>query len=138
MQGLATAPAHEAIFNSLPSDDREFLERFGDKVRLERSGGTILVIFQEYDLGAAYNPRIVELMIQLPPGYPNSALDMYWTNPSVRLHTGAMPAQCGHHVTIGEVQWQRWSRHPTKGWRSGIDSLKTFYASVRRDVSRGI
>ena len=126
------------ILEALPARDQEFLTRFGDNASLERDGSSIHVIFHRYDLGEAYEPRTVDLLIRLPAGYPNMALDMYWTNPSVRLRSGAMPSQCAHHQIFGAIQWQRWSRHPSQGWRTGIDGLQNFYASVRKDVNRGI
>jgi Prokaryotic E2 family E len=130
-------PVEDDLMQLLPLEDQEFLDRFGEAVRLERYGGGINVVFSDYDLGEFYAPQKVELMIHLPPGYPNMGLDMYWTYPSVRLRSGALPAQCAYHQPFGTVTWQRWSRHPSQGWRAGIDSLRNYYAAVRIDVNKG-
>jgi hypothetical protein len=61
---------------------------------------------------------------------------MFYTTPDVKLKSGGFPQNCDQHPTIGGKVWQQWSRHTN--WRSGVDSLRSFLASVTAEISRGI
>ena len=121
----------------VPEIDREFLSSKGFKFRALRSGAEVHVIIDDFPFPDAYAPRVASLMIKLPAGYPNANLDMFWTNPVVRLVSGAMPQNCTELQKIDEVQWQQWSRHFATAWRQGVDNLQTFVATVRRELQKG-
>jgi hypothetical protein len=123
----------------LPEGDREFLlEKYPDYDVL-KNGSELHVIFPAFDFPAAYAPRKADLLIIVPAGYPNAPLDMFWTCPDVMLSTGGWPNACTHHETYHGKSWQRWSRHffQDKPWRPGIDSLRTFMATVRAEIAKG-
>lgn len=122
----------------LPDADRAFLLEKGYDFQVHRGSNELLVVIRDYELPATYSPRIVELMVVVPAGYPNAALDMFWTYPDVRLASGGWPIQAEHHQEYLGRNWQRWSRHFKNPWRPGIDSIRTFIVSVRGEINRGV
>jgi len=128
----------------LPDEDREFLAQKGWRYSLYRVGGEVHVVVHDFVLPDVYEPSRVDLLIRLPSGYPNANPDMYWTRPSVKLkHSLAWPLNAEHHAVPGAGEgvevyactpWQRWSRHLQDGWRSGVDGLRSYIASVLRDL----
>jgi hypothetical protein len=83
-----------------------------------------------------YTPKEAELLIRLPAGYPQTAVDMFYTIPDVKLPSGQFPQSCDQHPMVGGKAWQQWSRHIT--WRSGIDNLRTFLAALVAEINKGI
>ncbi len=63
--------------------------------------------------------------------------DMWWFSPAIRLADGrTVQATEVIERHLGK-DWQRWSRHFNAGqWRSGIDSLESFLALIRRELER--
>jgi hypothetical protein len=122
----------------LPELDREFLDEKEFAFDVAPNGGELLVAIRNFGLPAAYEPEKVDLMIIIPAGYPNAQLDMFWTYPDVKRRNGGYPAQCEHHQIYGDRNWQRWSRHFQQPWRPGVDNLRTFMASIRKELAKGI
>lgn len=121
-------------------EDREFLERKGWRwdAREVDIGGSheIHVVIYDYPLPERFQPRSVQLLIRIPPGYPEIGPDMFWTYPDVKeAATGRMPPQAEVHEYYGGQTWQRWSRHMS-GWRPGIDNLETFLAAIYKELHR--
>ena len=52
--------------------------------------------------------------------------------------TRRWPDRAEPHVTFEGIAWQQWSRHFRIPWRQGVDNLRTFIASVRRELAKGI
>ena len=127
----------ESAKDQLPEIDREFLDKKGFDYEVTKVGGELHLVIRDFDF-PAYAPSKANLLIIIPAGYPNAQLDMFWTNPDVKLPNGAWPAQCQHHQEHSGKSWQRWSRHFQQAWRSGIDGLRTFMASIRAEISKGI
>jgi hypothetical protein len=83
---------------------------------------------------AAYAPRLTDLLIRLPMGYPQANPDMFWTKPDVLLAQGGYPNRADYHDPTADG-WQRWSRHG--GWRAGVDNLRTKLAAVKHELEAG-
>lgn len=131
----------------LTADDIEFLQQKGWKHNVYPVGGEVHVVFCAFPIpGDAYNLANVDLLVRLPAAYPNAAPDMYWTRQDVTLKaTGAFPEAAAHHEVPGSgkgaevynnTAWQRWSRHFHDGWRPQIDGLRSYMASVIRDLEK--
>ncbi|MEZ2370962.1 E2/UBC family protein [Arthrobacter sp. RCC_34] len=125
----------------LDDDDLAKLDAKGLKheVTVDGSGWTELVI-KDYPLPQGFTAQATDLLVRLPPGFPDAAPDMFWVNPEIRLAaTGAYaPASEVPEQYLGRI-WQRFSRHLAPGtWRPGIDSLETWMAAIaqllRKDV----
>jgi hypothetical protein len=124
--------------NILPEIDRDFLAEKGFNYTATDVGNSILVVLKEFAFPEAYNPRTADLLIVLPAGYPNANVDMFYTCPDVKLASGSWPLNCDGRVNYCGQEWQQWSRHFKVQWRQGVDSLRTFIASIRRELSKGI
>ena len=122
----------------LPENDRDFLIEKGFDCAVSQIGDQVHVVIHGFELPAAYEPRIVSLRIILPAAYPNADLDMFWTYPTVKLASGGQPDRANKLREYDEQQWQRWSRHFTTPWRQGIDDLRTFLTTIRRELARGV
>jgi hypothetical protein len=95
------------------------------------------VVLRGFILPSGYDRSQSDLLLRLNQGYPDVPPDMWWFDPPVRLADGrpVRATQCTEHY-LGR-SWQRWSRHFTPGqWRSGIDSLESFYALIRIELER--
>ncbi len=121
----------------LPELDRELLREKAYDFEITPWQGGLHLVIRRYPFPAAYNPQVTNVLIQLPAGYPNAALDMFWTSPHVQLATGAWPVASEHRAIQHDgKEWQRWSRHIQ--WRAGIDDLRSFLTAVRREIDKGI
>ena len=128
----------EAVEELVPEIEREFLEEKKLKFSVSRVGADTHIVIHDFDLGEPYNPRTANLLIILPAGYPNANLDMFWTEPVVKLANGNLPDRANNHATYNGVSWQRWSRHFQNPWRQNVDNLRTFVATIRRELARGV
>ena len=131
----------------ITADDIEFLLQKGWKYDVVSVGGEVHVVFRDFPIpGDTYSIARVDLLVRLPPGYPNAAPDMFWTRQDVRLKaTGGWPEGAAHHEVPGSgkgvevynsIPWQRWSRHFQDGWRPQVDGLRSYMASVIRDLEK--
>jgi len=126
---------------SLPIEDREFLERRGYQweampVEVASGGYEIDVVLHDFPLPEKYTVRQVDLLIRIPPGYPETGLDMFWTRPDVKMSaTGQTPPSADVHEDYLGLTWQRWSRH-LQAWRPGADGLESYLATVGRELTK--
>src|SRR5262245_863150 len=130
--------ADTAVEELLPEFDREFLDEKGYYWEVIKEGGELHLIIRGWPIPNHYSPNVADLMIIVPAGYPNSKLDMFWTYPDVKLKNGSWPAQSQHHHAYHGRSWQRWSRHFQQPWRPGIDSIRSYLATVRVELDKGI
>lgn len=122
----------------LPESDRDFLAEKGMVFDVAKENGEILLVIHDFPFPATYQPTNADLLIVIPAGYPNAQLDMFWSLPDVKLANGHWPAQAEQHQAYLGKSWQRWSRHFQQPWRPRIDGIKTFVASVRAELGKGI
>ncbi len=118
----------------LPQLDLDFLDEKGWRYEIAPHRGEVRIYIREFLLPDAYSPRVTDLLIRLPLGYPQTNPDMFWTKPDVRLVSGAFPNRADYHDPTAD-NWQRWSRHGN--WRPGIDDLRSKLASVMRELGAG-
>jgi hypothetical protein len=120
---------------NLPSEDHAFLEARGHAYQVMAQANMICVIFPGFQLPDGYDARQSDLLLRLSPGYPDVPPDMWWFSPSIKLADGRpIPATDSIEQHLGRT-WQRWSRHFNGGqWRSGIDSIESFLALIRKDL----
>lgn len=125
--------------SALLKSDAQYLELKGYEYSAnQESNGSILVVIHDFPLSEAYTPTSCDLLIKLPPAYPNANPDMFWTWPDVKLRSGAWPRSSEVHEVLNGRPWQRWSRHLTaSAWRPGRDCVRTFLAVVRRELLKG-
>jgi hypothetical protein len=122
---------------SLPQADITCLSERGIPYSVSAEANMTCVVFPGYQLPPGYDRQASDLLLRLNPGFPDVPPDMWWFNPAIRLADGRLIQAT--EVTerhLGRT-WQRWSRHFNAGqWRSGIDSLESFLALIRRELER--
>jgi hypothetical protein len=125
--------------NLIPEADRLFLEEKYSEAECLTANGQIHIIIHQFNIPAEhYVPSTVSLLLQLPSGYPNAAPDMFWTNPRVTLLNGDIPTRTDVTEPHHNKEWQRWSRHNISKWRPGVDGLRSFISSIRRELQKGV
>lgn len=122
----------------IPEVDRDFLSEKGYRYRAKRVGADVHVVIEDFSFPDAYVPQKASLLVILPAGYPNANLDMFRTIPDVKLKSGAWPQNADNREVHEGISWQRWSRHFSSAWRQGVDNLRTFVASIKRELGKGI
>ncbi len=125
----------------LAEEDLRYLQEKGYQFTVTQTDSLIYLVIKQYLLQAAYTPNQVDLLLRLPPNFPMARPDMFWTFPHVRLAATNTYPQAAEtfDVNYQDHQWQRWSRHlPAALWRPGIDNLKTFLGTIRRELQKGI
>lgn len=122
---------------TLPQADVTCLAERGIEYSVSAEANMTCVLFSGYRLPAGYDRVASDLLLRLKPGFPDVPPDMWWFNPAIRLAGGrVVPATEVTERHLGR-DWQRWSRHFNAGqWRSGIDSLESFLALIRRELER--
>ncbi len=124
-----------SVAYALPGADQRYLTDHGIKAEVSTSGNQVGVVLPRYELpGTAVSPRTVDLLIILPPGYPDSGPDMFYLHPWVQMPTGQWPNKADHAFQFGGRSWQRWSRH-SNVWRGGVDGIWTMLRRVDAAVS---
>jgi len=122
---------------SIPERDAAFLRERGYQWEAipDPAGSAFLIIRQFSVKSGGFNPETTDLMIRIPPQYPMTPLDMWYCDPPIRL------AASGQFAPASEVMeshlgrcWQRFSRHLNGGWRPGVDSLRSFFALIQREL----
>lgn len=122
---------------TLPPSDITCLAERGIEYSVSAEANMTCVVFPGYKLPSGYNRATSDLLLRLQPGFPDVPPDMWWFNPAIRLADGrAVQATEVIERHLGK-EWQRWSRHFNAGqWRSGVDSLESFLALIRRELER--
>jgi Prokaryotic E2 family E len=122
---------------SLPPADAAFLAERGIAHTVVADGPMTCVVFTDRPVPPGYNHSSVDLLLRLPPGFPDIAPDMWWVDPPLQLAGGGVvEATQLTEVYLGR-SWQRWSRHFTPGqWRPGTDGLESFLARIRGEMIR--
>lgn len=121
----------------LPSRDQAFLnDRQYDWVLLPDQDGHGCLIIRNFDVsGGGFSPGTTELMVRIPPQYPIAPLDMWYCSPPIRRSdTGSFAVASEVMETRIGKTWQRFSRHLNGGWRPGLDSLRSFFVLIQREL----
>ena len=96
----------------------------------------VLVLLPEFGLPNGFSPSVVEMLLPLPFGFPETQPDMFWVPPWVTLH-GAIPQNADQTGEFLGRTWQRFSRHlPQGSWRPGIDNLQSWVTAITRMLAR--
>ena len=81
------------------------------------------------------NHATADVLVLLPPGYPDVAPDMFYCDPWLTLQSvGRYPTCADQAHAFQGRSWQRWSRHNT-AWRPGIDGLHTMLKRIEHALT---
>jgi hypothetical protein len=123
----------------LPPPDANYLREIAQNHVVSVEANMTCILIPAYPLPPGFDRTHSDLLLRLSAGYPNVPPDMWWFDPPVRRADGRpIPATevVEHHLGRS---WQRWSRHFAAGqWKSGIDSIESFLALLRRELERSV
>lgn len=121
----------------LPTRDTAFLAERSYVYEVEPDpGGSAYLIVRNFDVsGGGFNPATTDLMIRIPPQYPMTPLDMWYCNPPIRVAATGLLAQASEVMEdhLGKT-WQRFSRHLNGLWQPNVDSLRSFFVLIQREL----
>ncbi len=123
----------------LRDSDTDLLDELGLTYSVEedaQSAGTwTSIIISGYQLPPGYDHAVVDMLVRLPPGFPDAAPDNFWIAPAIRRRSGAFPTNADRTETHHGRTWQFFSRHLTVArWRPGIDDLRSWLNTIRRSL----
>lgn len=115
----------------LPIRCRRYLESRGLEFIEQDDGAQKGVIIKRLPLPEGrFDASAADILILLPPGYPDAPPDMFYAMPWLRLRgTARYPNAADQPVLFGGVEWQRWSRH-NNDWRRGVDGIWTMLKRI--------
>jgi hypothetical protein len=94
------------------------------------AGGWQFLVISDFELPQGFEPKRVELLVKLPPGFPDAAPDMFWVHPAVRTAAGNVPRATSTERLLGK-NWQRFSWHLTAGaWKPGVSEFRDFLRCI--------
>lgn len=121
---------------ALPDADQSYLDSHGIHAEILTEGPHTGVVLSQFPAPEGkFNHTMTDVLVILPPGYPDVAPDMFYCDPWLTLQAaGRYPTCADHpHSFLGR-SWQRWSRHnPT--WRPGIDGLHTMIKRIEHALA---
>lgn len=128
-EGDAASPRVQ--FNLLPAD-RQYLDSLGLRWEGVEEGGIKAVVINNWPLPMGYHVSEADVHVRLPPGYPDSQIDMAYFSPALSRADNRSIGGLSLCPFDGR-QWQQWSRHrtPSSTWRIGEDDLSTHMPLVR-------
>jgi hypothetical protein len=92
--------------------------------------GWSFLVIRDYVLPNGFSPDRVELLLKLPPTFPDAAPDMFWVHPAVKTPSGALPRATSGEQILG-MEWQRFSWHLVPGaWKPGISTLRDYLRCI--------
>lgn len=93
----------------------------------------MFVVIRKFPLPEGYSKDHADLLLKVPPLYPNGSLDMFWVDDDLRLANGTLPSSTTIEHYLGR-NWLRFSWHP-QNWHPARDSIITFIAFVERRLA---
>ncbi|MFC5861784.1 E2/UBC family protein [Acidicapsa dinghuensis] len=119
----------------LPQSDIDALTARSLEHAVSTAGGITCIVIRNYPIPPGLNCRVADLLLRLSAGYPDVPPDMWWFSPAIGRPDGRLIAATQQIESHLGRQWQRWSRHlPAGAWKSGIDSLESYLALVKREL----
>ncbi len=110
----------------------------GQAITVIEDGARYLVVFEALDLpDGRYAPATTDLMVMADYQYPVSRLDMYWTDPEIKLAGGGYPQGAESFEDHGGRHWQRWSWHYSV-WDPRRHNLRTHLEVFHDRLARGV
>lgn len=120
----------------LPRRDVNYLGKLETSYEVVQDQGRTAVILRNYKLaGSKFDSPCADVLIVVPPGFPDVPPDMFYCKPWLKLTERACYPTCADvPFHFSGVSWQRWSRHNSQ-WRPGKDGIWTMIKRVDRALA---
>jgi len=116
--------------------DLDALKGEGHQIEAVQDGVRYYLIFRNYALpDQGYVPAVTDVMLMTDYQYPASRMDMFWTDPAVKLPSGAWPQNANQFEAYCGRNWQRWSWHYSV-WDPARHSVRTHLQVVIDRLAR--
>lgn len=127
----AIAQTTEGLSIFLPPRDVEYLAGHGIAYEDGSQPGQAGVVLKGIPVpDGKFDVASVDILILLPPGYPDSPPDMFYCMPWLKLRSaGQYPRAADQPHPFRGEPWQRWSRH-NNAWRPGVDGIHTMVKRI--------
>jgi hypothetical protein len=103
---------------------------------IDQPDGWTFLVLTDFQLPDGFVPRTAQVLVKLPPLFPEASPDMFWMNPPVHLTNGVAPHGTSPELLLGD-NWQRFSWHLNPGvWRPGVSTLRDFLRCIRGRLER--
>ena len=120
----------------LPEADQRYLDIHGLSGAIVSDGPHTGVVLGQMKLPQGkFNHLTADVLVILPPGYPDVPPDMFFCDPWLTLASACRYPTCADqsHAFLGR-NWQRWSRH-NNNWRPGVDGLHTMIKRIEHALA---
>jgi len=94
--------------------------------------GTYLIIVPGIGLPDGWSKKAVDVKFIVPVGYPFAKLDCFWTDPDLRLATGAVPMNTGFNPLPHVATPHLWFSWHVGSWNPNVDNLLTYLHIIER------
>lgn len=135
---MTTEPQPRRQFR-LPAEDEEALDRAGERWEAIKEGSSHWVIVHGVPMPKGYTVDRASVALNIPPGYPDSQVDMAYFHPDLTPVDGRKIKALTKQAIDGK-QFQRWSRHRTQEnpWRPGVDDVESHMIQVYHWVAKEV
>ena len=104
--------------------------------RVEHGPNLDWLMFKEFPLPAGWDRESTDILVLIPPGYPETPPDNFYVPNGLRLQSNTVPGNFAEGQEILGAAWAQFSYHaetwtPTHDLWNG-DTLVTFMAAVER------
>lgn len=115
----------------LMKEDQAYIQSTGLLCESVLVGEVRRILIHGFPIPKGYNLEKASVFVVLPPGYPDTQIDMAYFSPSLSRADGRAIRQLSDTPFDGK-NWQQWSRHRTaaSAWRIGEDNLGTHMSLV--------
>jgi hypothetical protein len=114
----------------LPLKDRHYLQKRGIAFQEIDEPQKAVVLSNHKLPSQRFDAANADVLILLPPSYPDCAPDMFYALPWLRLVSSKnFPNAANVPLEFRGQSWQRWSRH-NNDWRPGVDGIWTMIKRV--------
>lgn len=127
----AIAQTTEGLSIFLPPRDVEYLAGRGISYEDGSQPGQAGLVLKGIPVpDGKFDAAAVDILILLPPGYPDCPPDMFYCMPWLKLRSaGQYPRAADQPHPFRGESWQRWSRH-NNAWRPGVDGIHTMVKRI--------
>jgi Prokaryotic E2 family E len=114
----------------------EILSRSAPGATLQKlPDGSHLVVVPAVELPIGWSKRTVAVKFLAPVGYPFAKLDCFWTDPDLRLASGANPMNTGTNPIPHAATPHLWFSWHVGSWNPNVDNLLTYLYVIRRRLN---
>jgi Prokaryotic E2 family E len=105
--------------------------RYPEATRTTNPDGSTTITIPRLPLPDGWNKHETTVVFALPIGYPYAKPDCFWTDPDLRLSTGARPANSDVKSPPGVSSSMLWFSYHASTWNANTDSIITYTNVIR-------